>query len=456
MDRDTFFAWIHGKHIALCGIGRSHIPLAALLIEKGARVTMRDRRTREQLGETVQALEAQGVRLLLGEDYLKNLAEDIIFRTPGMKFSQPELVAARERGQAVTSELEVFFELCPCKIYGITGSDGKTTTTTIISEMLLAQGQRVHLGGNIGKPLLPAIGDIQPSDAAVVELSSFQLISMRKSPDVAVITNLSPNHLDWHRNMEEYVAAKENIFLHQNAFSRTVLNADNAITAAMAAKVRGDVWRFSRQDAVSRGCYCENGMIYVNGTAVLKTSDIRIPGTHNIENYMAAISAVFGEVAPENIIKTAEEFSGTEHRVEFVREVDGVKYYNDSIASSPTRTISGTLSLNDEKILLIAGGYDKKIPYAELGTVICKKVKTLILMGATADKIEAAVENAAESMQCKPEILRVKNMAQAVEAARSRAKPGDVVSLSPSSAAFDLYKDFEERGRHFKQLVREL
>ena len=246
MNKELFFQSLRGKRVTFCGIGRSHLPLMDLFLEKGAVVSARDKRTREQLGEQGDQLEAKGVRLILGEDYLQNLDEDIIFRTPGMKYHLPQLEEARARGQAVTSEMEVFFQLCPCKIYAVTGSDGKTTTTSIIAELLKAQGKTVHLGGNIGKPLLPEIETIAPEDVAVVELSSFQLISMRESPDVAVVTNLSPNHLDVHKDMQEYIDAKKNILLHQGAFSRTVLNAGNEITASFAPEVRGDCWMFRR------------------------------------------------------------------------------------------------------------------------------------------------------------------------------------------------------------------
>jgi UDP-N-acetylmuramoylalanine--D-glutamate ligase len=456
MDRETFFEYIKGKKITLCGIGRSHIPLVELFTEKGAEVSMRDRRTFEKLGEDGKKLEKQGVKLILGEDYLKDLTEDIIFRTPGMKSSIPELEQARKAGKVVTSELEVFFEICPCKIYAVTGSDGKSTTTTVISEFLRTQGKTVHLGGNIGKALLPEIESVQSTDFVVAELSSFQLISMRKSPDVAVITNLAPNHLDWHVDMQEYIDAKKNIFLHQNAFSRTVINVDNELTKVYADEARGDVFSFSRQSRVDRGAWYENGSIYVNGERILETADIRIPGVHNIENYLAAICAVYGEVDKETIVKVAKNFDGIEHRMEFVRELDGVKYYNDSIASSPSRTISGTLSLYKERVILISGGYDKQIPYDVLGPVVCDKAKLLILMGNTADKIEAAVRSSPNFREDELDIVRVQNMAEAVLAARGRGKQGDIVSLSPASAAFDLYKDFEERGRHFKELVHEL
>lgn len=456
MNQHQFFQDIKGKTVTFCGIGRSHMPLITLFREQGAVVSARDKRSLEELGENGKRLQEMGVRLILGEGYLQDLNEDIIFRTPGMKYHLPELEAARSRGAAVTSEMEVFFELCPCKIYAVTGSDGKTTTTSILAELLKAQGKNVHLGGNIGKPLLPEIASIQPEDCAVVELSSFQLISMRRSPDVAVVTNLSPNHLDVHKDMQEYIDAKKNIFLHQSAFSRTVLNADNEITAAFAPQVRGDCWMFQWGRQADRGVWCDEKSIYVNGRELMPVSQIKIPGRHNVENYMAAIAAVWGDVTPETIRRVAAEFSGVEHRAEFVREVRGVKYYNDSIATSPTRVISGMLSLFPQKIIMIAGGYDKHIPFEPLGPAVCGHVKTLILMGATADKIEAAVRSAEAYEEGAPEIIRVENMEQAVAAAAAHGQPGDIVSLSPACAAFDLYPNFEVRGKHYKELVNGL
>ncbi len=290
----------------------------------------------------------------------------------------------------------------------------------------------------------------------MVELSSFQLISMGESPDVAVVTNLSPNHLDVHKDMQEYIDAKKNIFLHQNGFSRTVLNAGNEITASFVPQVRGDCWMFSRGQAVDRGVWCDEEQIYVNGQPLMPLSQIKIPGWHNVENYMAAIAAVWGDVDPEVIRQVAATFNGVEHRAEFVRELHGVKYYNDSIATSPTRVMSGTLSLFPQKILMIAGGYDKHIPFEPLGPVVCDKVKTLILLGATAQKIQDAVQGAENYKEGSPEIIRVETMEQAVETAQAHAQPGDIVSLSPASAAFDLYPNFEVRGRHYKELVNGL
>ena len=456
MNTQQFFRYLKGKTVAFCGVGRTHMPLIELFQEKGAVVTVRDQRPLEKLGENGEVLRSLGVELRLGEDYLQDLNEDIIFRTPGMRYHLPQLEEARARGCAVTSELELFFRLCPCKIYGVTGSDGKTTTTSIIAEFLKAQGKTVHLGGNIGKPLLPEIESIAPEDVAVVELSSFQLISMRESPDVAVVTNLSPNHLDVHKDMQEYIDAKKNILLHQGALSRTVLNAGNEITAAFAPEVRGDCWMFRRGAPVERGVWCDGESIYVHGEKLLEASQIKIPGWHNVENYMAAIAAVWGDVEPQTIRHVAETFAGVEHRAEFVRELGGVKYYNDSIATSPTRVISGMLSLFPQKILMIAGGYDKHIPFEPLGPAVCEKVKTLILLGSTAQKIQDAVMAAPQYREGCPEILRVETMEEAVAAAAAHAQPGDIVSLSPACAAFDLYPNFEVRGRHFKEIVNKL
>lgn len=455
-----FFENIKGKRITFCGIGTSNLPLIDLFIKKGAQVCACDKKDFDALGENGKRAREAGAELILGEDYLQNLHTDILFRSPGTPFYKEELTALRENGTVVTSEMEVFFDLCPCPIIAVTGSDGKTTTTTIISEFLKAAGYRVHLGGNIGNPLLPEIENIRPGDFAVVELSSFQLISMRKSPQIAVVTNLAPNHLDIHKDMQEYIDSKKNILLHQNAFSKTVLNLDNDITNSFSSDVRGKLVKFSRKTPVKCGAYLRDGKIVYNdcgkAAEILELSQIRIPGMHNVENYLAAVCAVWGLVPVPVMQKVAREFSGVAHRAEFVRELDGVKYYNDSIASSPTRTVCGTLSLYRDKIILIAGGYDKHIPYAPLGPVICDKVKTLILLGDTAPKIEKAVKESPNFSEENLKIYRVQTMEEAVLQARQCAEEGDIVSLSPASASFGLYKNFEERGNHFKKLVNEL
>ena len=455
-----FFESVKGKTVAFIGIGTSNLPLIKQFAGKGAEVIACDRKNFEALGENGVKAKEYGARLLLGDDYLKNLEADIVFRSPGTPFYKEELVRLRENGAVLTSEMEVFFDLCPCKVIAVTGSDGKTTTTTIISEILKASGKTVHLGGNIGKPLLPEIESVKPGDWAVVELSSFQLISMRRSPDVAVVTNLAPNHLDIHKDMQEYVDAKRNIVLHQTAFSRAVVNRDNGIADSFSADVRGKLAKFSVKEKLFNGAYLDGTKIiysdYGVKTEIMDYRNIKIPGMHNVENYLAAIAAVWGTADIESIVSVAKTFGGVAHRAEFVREYKGVKFYNDSIASSPTRTALGTLSLYDEKIVIIAGGYDKHIPYEPLGPVINRKVKTLILLGDTAPKIEAAVREAENFDASAIRIINVKNMEEAVAAAVENTSEGDIVSLSPASASFGLYRNFEERGNHFKAIVNGL
>lgn len=459
MDCKKFFEQIKGKKIAMCGIGVSNTPLILDFLSKGAKVYACDRRSRELIGDLADTLEKAGARLKLGDGYLDNLEVDIIFRTPGMSFNMPELEAARKKGIAVTSEMEVFFDLCPATVFAVTGSDGKTTTTTLIAKMLEAEGKKVIVGGNIGKPLLPEIENITAEDFVVAELSSFQLISMRKSPDVAVVTNVAPNHLDIHKDMDEYVEAKKNVIMHQNAFSRTVLNRDNEITESFRAFVRGQSLGFSMEKKLKNGAWLDNkGYLHMAyrgiDVPIMHKSEITILGDHNVENYLAAITAVWGYVGVDTIKKVAHDFTGVEHRIEFVREVNGVKYYNDSIASSPTRTIA-CLKAFDQKIHLIAGGYDKKIPFEPMVPYILEKVEKLYLCGTTAEKIEEAVKRD-KNYKGKPEIVKVKNIAEALEVAHSQAKSGDIVTLSPACASFDAFPNFMARGNYFKELVMKL
>lgn len=456
----AFFDSMKGKTVAFIGIGTSNLPLIKQFADKGAKVLACDRKDFASLGDNGVKAKEYGAELILGDDYLQNIQADIVFRSPGTPFYKEELCRLRENGTVLTSEMEVFFDLCPCNTIAVTGSDGKTTTTTIISEMLKAAGKTVHLGGNIGKPLLPEIENILPDDWAVVELSSFQLISMRKSPDIAVVTNLAPNHLDIHKDMQEYIDAKKNIVLHQNAFSKAVLNLDNKFADSFSESVRGQLAKFTVRETLFNGAYLDGTKIIYSDfgktTEVMDYRDIKIPGMHNVENYLAAISAVWGIVDVDTIVSVAKTFGGVAHRAEFVREFKGVKYYNDSIASSPTRTALGTLSLYKKKIIIIAGGYDKHIPYEPLGPVINDKVKVLILLGATAPKIEAAVKGAENYSADAITIINVTNMEEAVAAAAENAKEGDIVSLSPASASFGLYRNFEERGNHFKAIVNGL
>ena len=445
MEFHEYFSGLRGKKIAVLGLGVSNRPLVRLLLEYGCDVVGCDRTPPEKLDAEVLEL---GCRLQVGEGYLEDLQADIVFRTPGMHPENPALVALRNRGAKITSEMEVFFEVCPCHTIAVTGSDGKTTTTTLISEMLKAEGYTVWLGGNIGTPLLPLCRQMKAEDYAVVELSSFQLMDMERSPQRAVITNLSPNHLDVHKDMDEYVTAKKNVYRFQDENGLLVLNADNAITDSLIGN--GVTRKFSRLGK-AEACLQE-GSICREGVQVLDTEDILIPGVHNIENYMAAILAVEGLVRDETVRSVAKTFGGVEHRIELVRIKDGVRFYNDSIASSPSRTIAGLRSFS-EKVILIAGGYDKNIPYDVLGPEICAHVKKLFLGGATGPKIRQAVEQA-DGVQ--PEIVDCGDFESAVRAAAAAAVSGDVVLMSPASAAFDQFKNFMVRGDFYKKLVMEL
>ena len=458
MERNAWIESLKNKRVAVLGIGVSNTPLIELLCRNGVRVTACDKKSREALGDTASALEALGAALRLGDDYLKDIDADLIFRTPGMRPDVPELLEAKARGSVVTSEMQVFFEVCPCPIIAVTGSDGKTTTTSIIAELLRAAGRTVWLGGNIGHPLLAEAGQIRPDDFAVLELSSFQLLDMTRSPHIAVMTNLAPNHLDVHRDMAEYIAAKENIYLHQSADDIAIFNVDNEITRELSQKAKGRTRLFSRKGEVSDGAFVRDGAIWLRSAAgereVVKTADIRIPGQHNVENYCAAIAATDGLVPDETVRKVAREFAGVEHRIELVRERRGVRWYNDSIASSPTRTIAGLRSF-DRKVILIAGGYDKHIPFAPLAPEVVEHVKLLILCGATANAIRAAVTSY-EGYHGEPEIVEAATLQEAVDAAAAQAEAGDIVTLSPACAAFDQFANFMERGKAFKAMVQAL
>ena len=457
MTFEEYLTSLEGKRVAVIGIGISNQPLIELLLQRGIAVTARDKKDRTALGALAGELESRGAVLRLGADYLEDLTEDVIFRTPGMRPDLPQLRQAVERGSVLTSEMEVFFQVCPCPMLAVTGSDGKTTTTTIIASLLKKAGRTVHLGGNIGNPLLAQTPQMQPEDLAVLELSSFQLMTMTSSPHVAVITNLSPNHLDVHKDYAEYIAAKENIFTHQSESDIAVFNADNSDTFRLAVRARGRVRLFSRLREVEDGAFLRDGHVVVRGgnqeRVVMEVSDIRLPGVHNVENYLAAIAAVDGLVPDAVIREFARTFGGVEHRIELVRTLDGVRWYNDSIASSPSRTIAG-LNAFSQKVILIAGGKDKGIPYDALGPAVNEHVKLLILCGATARVIRRAVEQAENYAGL--EIREVQDYHEAVDLARSRAVEGDVVILSPASTSFDRFANFMERGRVFKEIVNAL
>lgn len=458
---ERFFENMKKVKAAFIGVGVTNTDLIKMFLKKGIDVTVCDKKDADKMGELYNELKLLGAKFCLGDSYLDSLTDfDVVFRAPGMYYNNEKLTEARRKGVVITSEMEVFFDLCPCKIYAVTGSDGKTTTTTIIAGLLEKTGKNVYKGGNIGKALLPLIEEIKEDDAAVVELSSFQLISMRKSPDTAVITNIAPNHLDVHGTMEEYIDSKKNLIAHQNAFSKTILNLDNETTNNLENIVRGRLFKFSRKLIPECGAFLANsGMLCYNEygkvTEIIHKDTIKIPGIHNVENYLAAITALWGEVSIEVIKDMAENFGGVEHRIEFVRELNGVKWYNDSIATSPTRVLAGLNSFS-QKLIVIAGGYDKKIPFEPMAAAVNQKVKKLILMGVTAEKIEKAVTEYSEYNSDNLQIYHVSSMEEAVEKAKEISENGDVVTLSPACASFDMYPNFEARGIHYKNLVKEL
>ncbi|MBU5592075.1 UDP-N-acetylmuramoyl-L-alanine--D-glutamate ligase [Clostridium sp. MSJ-4] len=451
-----FKSYIKGKNVAVVGVGVSNIPLINMLVDIGAKVTAFDKKTEEQLGTIVEEFEKKNVKFQLGEGYLDKLSGfDVVFKTPSMRIDSEALLRVKEEGAYITSEMEEFVRYCPAKIYGVTGSDGKTTTTTIIYNLLKEEGYNTWVGGNIGTPLFSKIEDMKPNDRVVIELSSFQLMTMDVCPEVAIVTNITPNHLDVHKGMEEYIQAKKNIFANQGASGVVILNRENEITYSIRDEVEGRVKLFSSKRVIEDGAYYENETIYIKGKAICERKDMVIKGLHNIENYMAAFLAVEEEVSKDAMIKVFKNFSGVAHRNEFIREVRGTKYYNDSIGSSPTRTLA-TISVFEKPVILIAGGYDKAIPFEPLAEKGYDKVKALVLLGVTKGKIKAVFEKVKSEKSLELPIYEVNSLEEAVNKARSISKDGDSVVLSPACASFDMFPNFEVRGNKFREIVNTL
>ncbi len=451
---------LKNKKIAIIGLGVSNIPLIDYLHDFQAKITVFDKRNEEKIDKGVlEKIENYKISKNFGENYLSNLKDfDIIFKSPSCRPDLPEIEAEVKRGAILTSEIEKVLELAPCKIIAVTGSDGKTTTTSLIYE-IVKQKYKAYLGGNIGIPLFTKIKEMQPENVVVLELSSFQLMTMKKSPDIAVVTNVTPNHLDIHKSYEEYIEAKKNIFLNQNEDNTLVLNYDNEITKNFAKTAKSKVIFFSSKEKIENGVIYDDGIIKISEDGLrrhlLKLKDTHLRGTHNAENICAAVAATKGLVQIEDQINAIKGFEGVPHRIEFVREINGSKWYNDSIASSPTRTIAGLNSF-DEEIVLIAGGYDKHLDYEPIAKPILDKVKTLILLGQTSGKILNAVKEKQGELGIKIDIFKVDTLEEAVEKAKMEAKPNQVVLFSPASASFDMFKNFEERGNKFKELVKNL
>ena len=464
----------HNKRCRILGFARSNKPLVTMLVDAGAIVTVHDKNEGIVNEPDYKEYAERGVEFILGEDYLSSgLCADYIFRSPGFRPDLDEMVEAVKNGAVLSSEMELFFEICPCKIIGITGSDGKTTTTTLthlfLEEEFKNTNRRAYVGGNIGAPLLPLAFEMKEDDVAVVELSSFQLQTMRRSPSRALITNVTPNHLNWHTDMQEYIDAKCNIFANEGA-EMLVLNAENEITRGIAEKSElkltcfsskreshNDVVPAGKKDA--RAIYEKDGVIVIDDgksvTPVINTEDIILPGRHNVENYMSAIALTDGLVSRENVNKVAKSFRGVEHRLEFVRELDGVKYYNSSIDSSPTRTAAALGALK-VKPIIICGGSEKGVAFDTLAVDLCTRTKAVVLTGQSAQNILSEIEKCPLYDSARLTVKHISDFDEAVKTAAALSESGDIVLLSPACASFDRFKDFAHRGNYFKELVNNL
>ena len=458
---EEFNNYIQFRKVAVIGLGVSNIPLLDYLYEKKANVTVFDDRNIEKISkDIVDKITNYNFKFSFGKNSLEKLRGfDIIFRSPSCLPTKPELEQEASRGAIVTSEVELLMKMCPSKIIGITGSDGKTTTTSLIYAILKEAGFKVFLGGNIGTPLFTRLSEMTPEDYVVLELSSFQLMGMEVSPDIAVITNITPNHLNIHKDYEEYIEAKKNIFKYQNEKGIVVLNFDNEITRNCAKEVKGKVVFFSSKEKLDNGFIVDENIIKKCEdkvrTHIIDTKDVILRGNHNYQNIATALAATDTLVDETVAVKAIKKFKPVEHRIEFVRELDNVKWYNDSASSSPSRTLSG-LNAFDEDIVLIAGGYDKNLDYTPLAKTLVKKVKTLILIGQTAGKIFEAVKKELEKENKKLDIYMCDSLEKTIEIAKKSAKSGQVVLFSPASASFDMFKDFADRGNKFKDLVNKL
>lgn len=456
-----FEEYIRYRKVAIIGIGVSNMPLIDYLYEKKANVTIFNDKNESEIDQKIMnKIKDYKFSYSFGKDYLSKLKNfDIIFRSPSCMPTKKELVEEEKRGAIVTTEIELLMKMCPCKVIGVTGSDGKTTTTSMINAILKKAGYNTYLGGNIGTPLFTKLKDIKPTDIVVLELSSFQLMNMKISPDIAVITNITPNHLNIHKDYQEYIEAKKNIFKYQKDNDIVVLNYDNEITRNCGKEAKGKVIYFSGKEQLQDGYIVYEDIVKKCNEGIrshlLDINDILLRGKHNLENIATALAATSSIVDTDTAVEAIKEFKPVEHRLEFIREINDVKWYNDSVSSSPTRTIAGLNSFKEE-IVLIAGGYDKKLDYTPIAKPILEHVKTLILLGQTSGKIFDAVKDEEEKQKKHIDIFMCDNLQDTVNLAKKQAKPGQIVLFSPASASFDLFKNFADRGNKFKDIVNNL
>jgi len=458
---EEFNKFLNNRKVAVIGLGVSNLPLLDYLYEKKAKVTVFDKRNIDEIPkETMNKITEYGFEFSLGQFYLEKLKGfELIFRSPSCLPTVPELAEAERNGAIITSEVELVLKMTPSKVIGVTGSDGKTTTTTLIHRILTHAGYNCFLGGNIGTPLFTQIEKMKPEDIVVLELSSFQLMGMEISPDISVITNISPNHLNIHKDYEEYIDSKKNIFKYQNKEGILVINYDNEVTRPFNEEAKGNVVYFSSKTKLDDGFIVDDNIIKESEEGIrkhiLNVNDIKLRGNHNYENICTALAATKTLVDSDVAYDAIKDFQGVEHRLELIREIDGVKWYNDSVSSSPTRTIAGLNSYSEE-IVLIAGGYDKNLDYTPIAKPIVEKVKTLILLGQTSGKIYEAVKSELERQNKNLNIYMCDSLEETVKKAQKYAKPGQIVLFSPASASFDMFKDFADRGEKFKNLVNKI
>lgn len=438
---DKFNEKLKKSKIAIIGLGVSNIPLLDYLNNFNCNV--------EIFSDKKIEIDLSKYNYKIHEDGLKDLVGfDIIFRSPGCLPTRSEIVKEIERGCYVTTEVEEVIKLCPCKVIGVTGSDGKTTTTTLIDLVLRSSGYRTFLGGNIGTPLFTKIKDMKKEDIVVLELSSFQLMGMDVSPDISIITNITPNHLNVHKDYQEYIDSKCNIYKYGPG--KLILNDDNEVTKNL--KSDRDIRYFSRNHKTN-SFYTIDGYIYFDDHKVLDCKKLKLRGIHNYENICACLAATSELIDFKKALDAICEFNGVEHRLEFVREINGVKWYNDSASSSPMRTTAG-LNAFDEKIVLIAGGCDKKLDYSSFGKPILEHVSKLILFGSTSNKIYDAVMDTKTNENI--EIYQEKTLDDVINRAKKVSIPGEIVLFSPAATSFDMFKNFADRGNQFKEKVNKI
>jgi UDP-N-acetylmuramoylalanine--D-glutamate ligase len=443
---------IGGRRALVIGLAREGLDLTRFLVGHGASVVVTDQKPAHELGEAVTELTTEpNVELHLGGHSLGDLdGADVVYASPGVPPEHQLLQAAAERGIRRSSLVELFFALCPAPILGVTGSAGKSTTTSLIGDMFVAAGRDVFVGGNIGRPLLGKLAEMTSSSWVVMELSSFQLEPLQVSPHVALVTNVTPNHLDRHPTMEAYWAAKGQILAHQTPTDWAILNADDAWS--LRYRPRGRQLRFSLEGVVE-GAYLAGQKLMLLGEPLLEVGDVPLRGRHNLANVLAACATAHASgLERQDMLAAVKTFRGVPHRLQTVAERDGVRFVDDSIATAPERSIAA-LQAYDEPLVLVAGGRDKHLPMQEWTGLIARRVKHVVLLGEMSDLVADAIRGAAPGYAA---ITRAASMDEAVRQAADAARSGDIVLLSPGGTSYDMYRDFEERGRDFARAVHAL